>query len=139
MRFLARAVQIENPRRSSIDVPARSIRQLSSTGNSTTISRVFYAIAGVPLARRPAGQTPHYVGTRDEYHLDAPVALLQQELRSLGSDAEIDFAPGATHASVFDYKGSAIDYIITQACAALAIRMAPREPAERHSPGVSVG
>jgi S-formylglutathione hydrolase FrmB len=55
------------------------------------------------------------VGTRDEFHLDASVSLLQHELAGLGSDAEIDFANGADHWGVFDWKGSAIDYIIGEA------------------------
>jgi|SRR5579884_256472 len=67
------------------------------------------------LGPKLRGKLHIIVGTRDEFHLDAPVALLQQELERLGSDAEIDFANGADHSGVFDWKGGAIDYIVSEA------------------------
>ncbi|MBC5803719.1 MAG: alpha/beta hydrolase [Candidatus Eremiobacteraeota bacterium] len=60
------------------------------------------------------------VGTRDQFHLDGPVALLKEELHALGSDAEIDFAEGANHFTVFDWKGDAIYYILNEAVAPTA-------------------
>ena len=65
------------------------------------------------------------VGTRDQFRLDGPVTLLQKELRGLGSDAEIDFAPGANHFTVFDWNGGAIDYIIKEAASPGAIEASP--------------
>ncbi len=59
------------------------------------------------------------VGTADQFHLDAPVRLLQDELRGLGSDAEIDFAPGANHFTVFDWHGGLIAYVVNEAAAEL--------------------
>jgi len=55
------------------------------------------------------------VGMRDQYHLDRPVALLAGDLKRLGSDAEIDFAPGLAHSTIFNWKGGAIGYILAEA------------------------
>lgn len=55
------------------------------------------------------------VGTSDTYFLDLPVRLLQHELLGLGSDAEIDFVPGADHFTIFSWRGDLIDYIVTEA------------------------
>lgn len=59
------------------------------------------------------------VGTADEYGLNRPVRLLQQELRGLGSDAEFDYADGATHETVFQWHGGLGAYIISEAASLL--------------------
>jgi len=52
-------------------------------------------------------------------------SALWLQLRGLGSDAEIDFAPGANHFTVFDWNGGAIDYIIKEAASPGAIEASP--------------
>lgn len=59
------------------------------------------------------------VGTGDEFGLDRSVKRFQQELQSLGGDAEIDYAAGANHQGVFGFHGSARGYVITEAAALL--------------------
>ncbi len=67
------------------------------------------------LGPKLRGKLHVIVGTNDQFHLQQPVVLLQQELRGLGSDAEIDFAPGANHFTIFDWHGSVVDYVIGEA------------------------
>ncbi|MCA9693069.1 MAG: hypothetical protein KC636_25960 [Myxococcales bacterium] len=51
-----------------------------------------------PLLR---GKLHVIVGTADTYYLDGSVRLLADELRALGSDAEIVFVPGRGHEDIF--------------------------------------
>lgn len=67
------------------------------------------------LAPMLRGKLHIIVGTADDFYLDLPVRLLNDELQSLGSDAEIDFAPGAGHVTVFDWNGGLINYIVSEA------------------------
>lgn len=67
------------------------------------------------LGPKLRGKLHIIVGSDDQFHLDRPVKLLQQELAALGSDAEVDFAPGANHFTVFNWHGGLINYIVTGA------------------------
>lgn len=71
------------------------------------------------LGPKLQGKIHIIVGTKDNFDLEKPVALLENELRTLGSDAEIDFAGGANHWTVMRWHGDAIDYILTEASAEL--------------------
>lgn len=61
-----------------------------------------------------AGKLHIVVGTNDNFHLNDSVVLLASELKKLGSDAEIDFAPGADHWTVFDWNGGLDRYILRE-------------------------
>lgn len=51
------------------------------------------------------GKLHVYVGTEDTFHLDRAVRLFDRELRDLGSDADIEYVPGADHWTVYNYHG----------------------------------
>ncbi|MDQ2864703.1 MAG: esterase family protein [Candidatus Eremiobacteraeota bacterium] len=80
-----------------------------------------YDIAAILKANWPTlgpklrGKLHIFVGAKDSFHLDRPVALLRDELRTLGSDAQIEIVPGLNHRTIYSYKGNAIDYIVTSA------------------------
>jgi pimeloyl-ACP methyl ester carboxylesterase len=65
-----------------------------------------------PLLR---GKLHIVVGSSDQFGLDRPVALLEKELRGLGSDAQFDYVKGANHFTVFDWRGGAIGEILREA------------------------
>lgn len=73
-----------------------------------TIVRNRWSILGPQLR----GKLHIIVGTEDTFHLNESVALLAAELKGLGSDAEIDFAPGADHFTVMNWNGGVIPYMI---------------------------
>ncbi|HEY9084516.1 MAG TPA: alpha/beta hydrolase-fold protein [Candidatus Tyrphobacter sp.] len=54
------------------------------------------------------------VGTEDTFHLNESVALLAAELKALGSDAEVDFAPGADHFTVMNWNGGLVPYMLAE-------------------------
>jgi pimeloyl-ACP methyl ester carboxylesterase len=80
-----------------------------------TILREHWAALG-PLLH---GKIHIFVGGSDNFHLDAPVALLKSELTQLGSDAEIEIVPGANHWTIFDANHSIRRYIVQEAAADL--------------------
>ncbi len=96
-----------------------------------------YDIAHILAAHWPElgpdlrGKIHIIVGTKDQFDLEAPVQLLQAQLRTLGSDAEFDYAPGADHFTVFDWNGGAINYILTQAVSELKSAAARDTPSAR--------
>jgi len=64
-----------------------------------------------PLLR---GKIHVFVGDRDSFGLDRPVRRMQVELQSLGANAQVTFVPGADHWSVYNYKGSLIQEIVSE-------------------------
>ena len=73
-----------------------------------------YDIARLLKDRWPAlgpkllGKLHVVVGTWDTFHLDEPVRLLEQELHSLGSDAEFVYAQHYDHFNIYDFDGGLI-------------------------------
>jgi S-formylglutathione hydrolase FrmB len=67
------------------------------------------------LGPKLRGKLHVLVGTADQFDLAQPVRLLQQTLRTLGSDAEFDYDAGATHSSVMRWQGDAITAILREA------------------------
>lgn len=57
------------------------------------------------------------VGTEDTYHLEGSVHLFADELKRLGSDADIVFAPGYNHDTIFEYDGGLIRHVVRQMAA----------------------
>ncbi|MEZ4449043.1 MAG: alpha/beta hydrolase-fold protein [Nannocystaceae bacterium] len=53
------------------------------------------------LGPRLRGKVHLFVGTEDTYYLDRPARRLADELRALGSDAELLFVPGRDHVDLF--------------------------------------
>jgi S-formylglutathione hydrolase FrmB len=47
------------------------------------------------------GKLHIFCGTADTFHLDAPLRLLETELKQLGSDAKIEFLEGRTHFDLY--------------------------------------
>ncbi len=66
------------------------------------------------------GKIHIFVGRSDNFHLDAPVALLKNELQQLGANAQIEIIPGYDHWSIFEAHQSIRRYIVEEAAAALA-------------------
>lgn len=66
------------------------------------------------LSPQLQGKLHIIVGDDDNFRLNESVALLGAELRALGSDAEIDFAPGADHWTVMDWNGGVIAYMLRE-------------------------
>ena len=67
------------------------------------------------LGPKLRGKLHIVVGTKDQYHLNEPVALLQTELQGLGSDAEIHLVPGFDHFTIFQYNNDVIGYVVSEA------------------------
>ncbi|HMD01413.1 MAG TPA: alpha/beta hydrolase-fold protein [Candidatus Baltobacteraceae bacterium] len=84
-----------------------------------------YDIAALLRARWPElgpqlrGKLNIFVGTQDTYHLEGAVYRLRDELRDLGSDAQITIVPGADHGTIFRWKGGLIEEIVRQMLASL--------------------
>lgn len=64
------------------------------------------------LGPKLKGKIHIIVGSDDTFHLEAAVALLQQELEKLGSDAAIEFVPGRDHMDL--YQGGLADRIANE-------------------------
>lgn len=79
-----------------------------------------YDIAHILQVRWPTlgpklrGKLHIFVGTWDTFHLDGSLRLLKDELQSLGSDAEIVFAPHYDHFTIFDYNGGLLRYEVRE-------------------------
>jgi len=56
------------------------------------------------LGPKLAGKLHVYTGAEDTFYLEGAVRLLQQSLKDLGSDAEIEIVPGKDHSSLVDRK-----------------------------------
>jgi S-formylglutathione hydrolase FrmB len=54
------------------------------------------------LGPKLRGKLHIFVGTADTFHLDEPVRLLDAELKTLGSDAKIEYLEGRSHFDVYD-------------------------------------
>lgn len=82
-----------------------------------------YDIAHLVAERWPqlepklGGKLHLVVGTEDTYHLEGSMHLLADELKRLGSDADVVFAPGYDHDSIFEYDGGLIRRIVGQMAA----------------------
>ncbi len=59
------------------------------------------------------------VGTLDTFRLERPVRRLRDELRALGSDADIVFAPGYDHYNLSRWDGGLQAHIVREMKAAL--------------------
>ncbi len=79
------------------------------------------------LGPKLQGKIHIIVGTNDQFGLNRPVVLLQKELRTLNSDAEVDFVPGANHFTVFYYDGYVFNDVIAQASALITSRSGAAE------------
>ena len=64
------------------------------------------------LGPKLRGKLHVMVCAHDTFHLDRPVRLLQQELTTLGSDAEIDIPPCGDHWEIYSWHGGLIHYIV---------------------------
>lgn len=67
-----------------------------------------------------AGKLNIFVGTEDTFHLESSVARFARELRALGSDARVTFAPECDHWSIFESGGGLIARIVREASATRA-------------------
>jgi hypothetical protein len=54
------------------------------------------------LGPKLRGKLHIFVGTQDTFHLDGAVHLLDAELKTLGSDATIEYFEGKTHFDLYD-------------------------------------
>ena len=54
------------------------------------------------------------IGSADTFHLEGGTYRLRDELKALGSDAQITVVPGADHATVFQYDGGLIAHIVRE-------------------------
>jgi hypothetical protein len=54
------------------------------------------------LGPKLKGKLHIFVGTLDTFHLDGAVHLLDAELKTLGSDATIEYFEGRTHFNMYD-------------------------------------
>jgi S-formylglutathione hydrolase FrmB len=54
------------------------------------------------LGPKLKGKIHIYVGMADSFHLESSVALLDQRLKELGTDAEITYLPGRSHFDLYD-------------------------------------
>jgi len=66
------------------------------------------------LGPKLRGKLHVVVGTWDTFHLDGPVRLLAEELKTLGSDAEIDFARHYDHFNIYDYDGGLLRHDVRE-------------------------
>ncbi|MDP9017832.1 MAG: esterase family protein [Candidatus Eremiobacteraeota bacterium] len=55
------------------------------------------------------------VGTEDTFHLESSVHRLDAELKELGSDAEIIYAPQQDHFSILSWNGGFIRHVVVEA------------------------
>jgi S-formylglutathione hydrolase FrmB len=84
---------------------------------------VHYDIAHLVEKRWPTlkpelrGKLHLIVGTEDTYHLEGSLHLFADELKHLGSDADVVFAPGYDHATIYEYDGGLIRHIVRQMAA----------------------
>jgi S-formylglutathione hydrolase FrmB len=60
------------------------------------------------------GKLHVFVGAEDTFHLNGAVMLMHDALAKLGTDAEIDVAPGADHWQVLDWHGGLIKYALSE-------------------------
>ncbi len=78
------------------------------------------------LGPKLRGKLHVIVGTKDQFNLAPPVELLAAELRELGSDADIEFVPGANHFTIFDWHDGAIAEIVREASRMAVAAQLPR-------------
>ncbi len=74
------------------------------------------------LAPQLRGKLHIIVGSADQFGLERPVQLLQRELQCLGSDAQVEYVPGADHFSVYYLHGNKYADIIRGATALSALK-----------------
>jgi hypothetical protein len=60
------------------------------------------------------GKLHVFVGAQDTFHANDSVALMQDALHKLGSDAEIQIVPGDDHWQILDWHGGLIGYALTE-------------------------
>jgi acetyl esterase/lipase len=88
------------------------------------ISRVLRENWGT-LGAKLKGKIHIYVGTDDSFHLESSVALLEQQLKQLGADAEVIYIPGRSH---FDlYEGGLSSHIAKEIYSAARAQPQPHK------------
>jgi S-formylglutathione hydrolase FrmB len=66
------------------------------------------------LAPKLKGKLHVVMGSADTFHLEGGTYRLRDELKALGSDAQVTIVPGADHGTVFQYDGGLIAHIVRE-------------------------
>ena len=72
------------------------------------------------LGPKLQGKLHIIVGSADQFDLEAPVEMLADELRGLGSDAQFNVIQGDNHFTIYGWRGSALSEIVREATASIA-------------------
>ena len=68
------------------------------------------------------GKLHVFVGAQDTFHTNDSVVLMQEALRKLGSDAEIQIVPGDDHWQILDWHGGLIGYSLAEMLQRLTLK-----------------
>ena len=66
------------------------------------------------LGPKLKGKLHVVMGSADTFHLEGGTYRLRDELKALGSDAQVTIVPGADHGTVFQYDGGLIAHIVRE-------------------------